>query len=147
MANHRRLLTTILALPALWAPTLWARAQETQAAAPLPETDFTMALIKMLGGLALVLALMVGAYWLTRRFLPQAGGAGGGRMRLVGRLALGPRKSVALVAVAGRVLVLGVGQDQVNLLTTLDDPQEVEELCAEGGAFWGKLKKASEDLK
>ena len=140
-----KMLAAGLVLALEFGAALAARAQEP--AAPLPETDFTMALFKMLGGLALVLAILVGGYWLSRRFLPQAGMMGGGRMRLLGRLPLGPRKFVALVAVSRRVLVLGVSQDQINLLANLDDPQEVAQLCAEGGPFWDKLKKASEEEK
>lgn len=137
--------TLALAAPlpaALLAPAL-ALAQETAAATPLPGEDFGAALAKMLLALALVLGLMGGLWWLARRFLPaQAGGPSGG-MRVLGRLPLGPRKGLVLVEVAGRVLVLGMSEQGLNLLTTLDDPQEVAGLVASGkGAFGRALRKA-----
>jgi flagellar protein FliO/FliZ len=64
-------------------------------------------------------------------------------MRVLGRLPLGPRKGLVLVEVAGRVLVLGMSEQGLNLLTTLDDPQEVAGLAASGkGAFGRALRKA-----
>jgi flagellar protein FliO/FliZ len=130
-------------LPAAAWPAL-ALAEETAAAAvPLPGEDFGAALAKMLLALALVLALLGGLWWLARRFLPaQAGGPSGG-MRVLGRLPLGPRKGLILVEVAGRVLVLGMSEQGLNLLTTLDDPEEVAGLSAAGrGGFGRALKKA-----
>jgi len=118
-----------------------ARAQE--AAPPLAEADLTGAIVKMLAALALVLAVLVGLYWLLRRFLPgQAPGASGGAMRLIGRLPLGPKKGVALVEVAGRVLVLGLGEQNVTLLATIDDQEKIRQLTAGRQGFGLALKKA-----
>jgi flagellar protein FliO/FliZ len=116
---------------------------EEAAATPLPGEDFGAALAKMLLALALVLALMGGLWWLARRFLPhQAGGPSGG-MRVLGRLPLGPRKGLVLVEVAGRVLVLGMSEQGLNLLATLDDPKDIQGLSAGGrGGFGRALKKA-----
>ncbi len=123
-----------------WLAPAWALAQES--AQPLAGEDFGAALTKMLLALALVLGLVVGLYWLARRFLPsQVAGPSGG-MRVVGRLPLGPRKGLVLVEVAGRVLILGVSEQSLNLLTTLSDPQEVAGLTAGRGAFGRALKKA-----
>jgi flagellar biogenesis protein FliO len=57
---------------------------------------------------------------------------------------LGPRKFVALVEVGEKVLVLGVGGDNVRLLTTLDDPGQVAELkTPQSTGFVKALKKAA----
>ena len=98
----------------------------------LPSADFSSALVQMLAGLFLVLAVMVGAYWLVRRFLPGPAAVGSGRMRLLGRMGLGARKYLALVEVAGKVLVLGVTNESINLLDTVDDPERVAEMTAAG---------------
>lgn len=131
-------------LAGLLGPAL-ARAAGEAGSAPLPETGLGGALMTMLAGLALVLGLMFGLYWLVRRFLPSVGGGAGGGMRLVGRLPLGPRKFVALVEVAGRVLVVGVSDRGVNLLTTIDDPSEVtaQRPAGEAQTFAGLFKRAA----
>lgn len=137
----------LMGLNAGLAATLWAGlacAQETAAAPPLPDGDLTAAIVKMLAALALVLAVLVGLYWLLRRFLPgQAPGASGGALRLIGRLPLGPKKGLALVEVAGRVLVLGLAEQSVNLIATIDDPEQVRQLGAGRGGFGQALKKAA----
>ncbi len=118
-----------------------ARAQE-QVAGLAPEGDFSTAMLKMLAGLALVLGIMVGAYWLVRRLAPKAAALGGGRMRLLARLGLGPRKFLAMVKVADRVLVLGVTTDSIRLLCELDQPLPDRDQ-PEGGGFSRALKRAS----
>lgn len=59
---------------------------------------------------ALVLAAIAGAAWAASRFLgPRlAARRAGARMRVVERLALEPRRSLYLVAIDGRELVVGV---------------------------------------
>jgi len=121
----------LLAWPAL--------AQEP--AAPPPELDLGWALAKTVGGLGLVLALMWGLLWLMRRFAPNAGGGGAG-FRLVGRLSLGPRKWLGLVELGGRLLVLGVSDQGVSLLETIDDPEEVARLTQNRQSFTAALQKA-----
>jgi flagellar protein FliO/FliZ len=123
-------------------------AAESGAAQALPETDFGGALVTMLAGLALVLGLMVGLYWLLRRFLPgvATGGVAGGGLKLLGRLPLAPRKYVALIEVADRVLVVGVSEQGVNLLTTLEDRDLVEDIKQAGGgqSFARMFKRAAQ---
>ncbi len=146
----RRLATHALAVAAALLPAA-ARAQQT--AQSLPGDDLTAALVKTVAGLALVLAVMLGLYWLLRRLGPgiTGGAVGGSTLRLVGRLGLGQRKYLALVAVADRVLVLGVGPDGIRLLTTLDDPDQVAALTATPNpsfaSILGKKTRTQEEPK
>ena len=86
---------------------------------------------------AVSLALVLGLLWFLSRRL---GGAGSAPRRLpitvVGRQTLGRRSGVAVVEVAGRTLVLGISDANVQLLTELDtdpfDESEDEEPLAEG---------------
>ncbi len=119
------------------------------AAMPVPEPNLGLAVVKMLGGLALVLALLVGLYWALRRWAPgRAGGAGFGGLRLLARLPLGPRKYVGLLRVADRVLVLGVSDAAVNLLAQIDDPEQVAAITGGGKkAFDQALASAAEQEK
>ncbi len=137
---HRASLAAVLAAALSLLPAL-ARAQG-EAAGLAPEGDFYTAMVKMLAGLALVLGIMVGAYWLVRRLAPKAAALGGGRMRLLARLGLGPRKFLAMVEVADRVLVLGVTTDSIRLVCELDHPLPGREE-PEGGGFARILKRAS----
>jgi flagellar biosynthetic protein FliO len=94
--------------------------------------DLTMAMVKMVLSLAVILALLWAAHRWMRRVLPA--GRMSGRDRLIKVLSshsLGMKKSVALVQVPGKVLVIGIGADQVNLLAHIDDPQVLAELMAQ----------------
>jgi flagellar biogenesis protein FliO len=75
---------------------------------------------------ALSLAVVLGILWFITN---KAGRRAGGRTRLVrvaGRQALSRTASVAVVEVADRVLVLGVSDAGVRLLTELD-PEQIAE--------------------
>jgi len=84
---------------------------------------------------AVSLALVLGLLWFLSRRL---GGAGSAPRRLpitvLGRQTLGRRSGVAVVEVAGRTLVLGISDANVQLLTELDiDPyEEPDEPLTEG---------------
>ncbi|MFH1035766.1 MAG: flagellar biosynthetic protein FliO [Pseudomonadota bacterium] len=143
----RRLMVLAASLAGVaWAGLAWAG--EAVATVPPPPTlaegNLTGAIVKMLAALALVLAVLVGLYWLIRRFLPnQAPGLGGGAMRVIGRLPLGPKRGLALVEVADRVLLLGLGEQNISLLTTIDDQETIRRLTAGRGGFTAALKKAA----
>ena len=136
----------LMAWLAAWcAPALALAAEAQDKAAPLAEADLGGAVVKMLMALALVLAVVVGLYWLARRFMPGQGGvaAGPGGPRLLGRLALGPKKGLVLVEVGRRVLVLGLAEQGVNLLASIDDPEEVAALTKGRNGFAGALRRAA----
>jgi flagellar biosynthetic protein FliO len=76
--------------------------------------------------LVFVCALAVGVLKLLGR---RQGGDGG--MRVVGRLPLDARRSVYMVEVGGRCLLLGAGDGPLTLLTEIDKrPRLVEEEAA-----------------
>lgn len=78
-------------------------------------------LLSGLVGLALVLALVVVAAALARRFMPAAGEAGPAeRIQVVSRAGLGPRQGVATIRVAGRSALVSYGDGGVRLLMELD---------------------------
>jgi len=86
--------------------------------------DLTMAAVKMVLSLGLVLAVLWLAYRWTRRSLPAgAAGSKGQLIKVLGSRYLGVKKSITVVQVPGTVLVLGIGSDRINLLTRIDDPE------------------------
>ena len=91
--------------------------------------DLTIAAIKMVLSLGLVLAVLYMAYRWTRRSMPAGVAGGKGRLiKVLGSQYLGVKKSIAVVQVPGSILVLGIGSEQVNLLTRIDDPELIASL-------------------
>jgi flagellar biosynthetic protein FliO len=86
--------------------------------------DLTQSFIKMASSLAVVLALMLLAAAAARRWLRPmlSGGASIPNIRLATSLALGSRRSVLVLEVAGRTLVIGATPQQLVLLTQFDPP-------------------------
>ncbi len=71
--------------------------------------------------LCVILGAIFLAYWLLRRFGPRgiATGRNNENPRLVGRLMLGQKQHVDLVRVHRRTFLLGVTEQQINLLTEI----------------------------
>jgi len=86
--------------------------------------DLTQSFIKMASSLVVVLALMLLAAAAARRWLRPmlSGGASIPTIRLATSLALGSRRSVLVLEVAGRTLVIGATPQQLVLLTQFDPP-------------------------
>jgi flagellar protein FliO/FliZ len=74
--------------------------------------------------LVVSLGVVLGLFWAFARTGSRRMGAARSTLRLRGRQALGRSASVAVVEVGSRVLVIGVGEGGVRLLTELD-PDEL----------------------
>ena len=86
--------------------------------------DLTMAAIKMIMALGVVLFMVWGLYRLTKgKLAMHPGGRGNKRIQVMESQYVGVKKSIAMVKIPGSVLVLGVGTDSVNLLTKIEDPE------------------------
>jgi flagellar protein FliO/FliZ len=77
-------------------------------------------LTQLILGLVLILALIAGAAWLLRRFLPLRGGDGA--IKILGGLALGARERLVLVQVEEARLLLGIAPGRVQTLHVLAGP-------------------------
>ncbi len=109
--------------------------------------DLTMAAIKMVLSLGLVLTILWLVYRWTRRSLPAGAAAGKGQLiKVLGSRYLGVKKSIAVVQVPGTVLVLGLGGDRINLLTQIDDPQVLASL-SDTPAQYAKREGFKEQLQ
>jgi flagellar protein FliO/FliZ len=76
--------------------------------------------------LGLVLLLCWVAMVLGRRFLMKSPAGGGSRlMQILGHQYLGMKRTITLVKIPGAVLVLGVTADRIQLLSRIDDPDQV----------------------
>ena len=90
------------------------------------------AALQMAGALLLILGVILLAFWMLKRFGPRLGlgpRANAHGLRFEGQLALGPKKSIMVVRFLNKLLVLGVTDQSINLLTEVDhahEPQEFE---------------------
>ncbi|MBM3116203.1 flagellar biosynthetic protein FliO [Jeongeupia naejangsanensis] len=80
--------------------------------------------VQVLLMLGLVLALIVGAAWLMRRFSLLPGGQAGNQLRVVSGVMVGPKERVVIVEQGETWLVVGVTAQSVNLLHTLPRPDD-----------------------
>jgi flagellar protein FliO/FliZ len=88
-------------------------ATETVAVSP------TGSILKMVLGLAVVLAVMAFISWLAKRYLPNATGQHSA-LKVVAGVSVGSRERVVVLEVAGRWLVVGVAQGQVSAIANLE---------------------------
>ncbi|MFH1490169.1 MAG: flagellar biosynthetic protein FliO [Pseudomonadota bacterium] len=87
--------------------------------------DFGAASIKMAGSLIIILGLIIGLFYLLKRFRLNAFSMGKNPlMRHVGTLSLAPKRSLALVEICGQWLVVGVGAENITLISRVDAPSE-----------------------
>ena len=91
-----------------------------------------LSLLRMFGALGVVLGLLAGALWIVRRYeirLPQKWLSGfttqgaPRRLELVERLALDPRRSVALIRKDGREHMLLIAPEGLLILDTASAPK------------------------
>ena len=87
--------------------------------------DLTSSLVKMVSSLAVVLALVLLAAAVARRSLGTSLVARLPRqsIHMTGSLSLGGRRSVLVIEIAGRTLVVGATPQQLVLLTEFDRPE------------------------
>jgi flagellar protein FliO/FliZ len=78
--------------------------------------------LQMLTALAIVVGGLLVAFYLMKRFLKRdAGGSGNALIRVVANQYIGVKKNIALVEVPGTVLVVGITNDRISLLTKIED--------------------------
>jgi flagellar protein FliO/FliZ len=100
--------------------------------ASLPGPDLVPNVWRMLGALAIVLALLVGLAWLLRRNLLVRRRTGA--LGVESALSLGDRRSLVVVSVEGRRLLLGLAPNNVSLVTELQRPASFDETLSRATA-------------
>ncbi len=91
--------------------------------------SYAYLLIKAVVTLAFVLVLLGASLYAFRYFMGRRGGAGlkGFKVpiKVLTTSFLGPKRNLAIVDVAGELLVLGITPESITCLTKLDRPPEV----------------------
>jgi len=90
--------------------------------------EFSPPIWQTLGALVVVLALLAGLAWALRRGLLAR--RNGQMLAVETALALGDRRSLVVVTVEGRRLLLGLTPGQVSLVTELQAPATFEQTVA-----------------
>jgi len=92
--------------------------------------DLLSASLKMTYTLILVIGLMFVVFHFFKKFgLKNSVFGGEGKpIKVLSTGFLAPRKSIALVEVAGDILVLGIAHDRISLLSNVQDPEKIEQI-------------------
>lgn len=110
------------------------------------DPQFTVMLVKMLLFLLLMAGGAIGLLYLFKRVAPSAAPASGRQLiNVLCSRPIAPKKSVALIQVPGKVLVIGMAGDNLSLLTRIEDPDIIDELSARPAqpGFSGLLSRFS----
>ncbi len=84
--------------------------------------DMITAGLKMLASLGVVLAIILFLLYGVKKLANQRMGATGGKqIQVIESHYMGVKKTISLVRVPGKVLVLGISGDRINLLETLEE--------------------------
>ena len=83
--------------------------------------DLISSALKMLIVLGILLGGLVIALYFTKRIMRRTGQSNGKMIRVLANSYVGVKKSISLVEVPGSVLVLGITNDNINLLAKIDD--------------------------
>ena len=113
-----------LLTPLAWAgnPTEPAGETVTSPSAGMVTADLLPSLWRLFGALALVLVLAWGTMWIAKRVLRgRVAGVNKSDLKVLDRVYLAPRRSVEIVSIGNRVLVLGVTDQAISMLTELSD--------------------------
>jgi len=81
---------------------------------------------KVIGSLVLIVFLIWSLAYLYTRLFGMSRGRGGGVLRVITTIPLGPKSSLTVIELAGEYLLLGVGPESVTLLTRVTDREAVE---------------------
>jgi len=97
---------------------------------PNPSPGIFSTLIRLLLALGLTIGLIIATVWGLKLVWEKKGwnaiGEGNKPIRILTSAFLAPRKTIHLVEIGKRILVVGVGNDEVSCLDVITNPDEVE---------------------
>jgi flagellar biosynthetic protein FliO len=111
-------------------------------------------LLKMIGALLFVLVCIYGVLYLLKQTMGKrySGGGRGDLLEVVTTLGIAPKKTVSLIRVADRSVLVGITDSQISVLAEFDAPQTSQIVAAlphQGGQdrFTELLRSASQKIK
>ena len=112
---------------------------------------FIEAMVRGIGALLLIMVLIYGSVWLLRYFMGRKsfGNTTSEQIRVVSTTYIAPKKSVALIQVYDKAVLIGITENSMNMLTELSKDAGWQDLEQETGgvkrgedSFSQKLSKA-----
>jgi len=89
--------------------------------------DIIPTAIKMLTALGVVLGGMLLAYYFAKRILKrQVGNSKGKMIRVLESSFIGVKKNISLVEIPGAILVLGITNDRISLLSKIENQEIID---------------------
>ena len=96
----------------------------------MDSVSFFWSFFKMLAALAFVIALMIIAMYFIKKYffhsLPVMNGST--MINIVSTRHLSPKNSLVLIEVLGQVMLVGVSNQQMSMLSTITDPDAMEKM-------------------
>jgi flagellar protein FliO/FliZ len=100
--------------------------------------DLIATAVKMFIVFGVLLGGLIVSLYLVKKMIGRREGQAKGRMiRVLATSYVGVKKSISLVEVPGAVLVLGITNDRISLLTKIDDAELMQQLTAAENAPMG----------
>ena len=98
------------------------------------DTNSSELFYKMLQAVVIVVVLGVGAIYLSKKFLPKITNPPGKEIRIVETTHLGPRKSLHLIRVGNRDLLIGSTTEKITYLADITEDTNHESTLSSAGA-------------
>ncbi|HET9869549.1 MAG TPA: flagellar biosynthetic protein FliO [bacterium] len=99
---------------------------------PNPAPSFFSIVLRLFFALALTLGLIYLTVWGLKLIWEKQGWSNpvedGKPLRVLGSMHLGPRKTIQVVEVGKRLLVLGVGHEEIHRLAEITDAEEIDQV-------------------
>ena len=92
--------------------------------------DFISSLVKMISALAVVLGVMIAAMYFVKKFMKGSGTSidDGKFIKIISTRYIGPKCSIMLMDVLSNIIVVGIANNQITMLTTISDSKSLEKL-------------------
>jgi flagellar protein FliO/FliZ len=98
--------------------------------------DVVSGAFQMLTALGIVLGgLLVVFYFLKRYLKRDVGGSSGQLIQVIASQYIGIKKNIALIKVPGTILVVGVSNDNISMLTKIEDKEIIEAIEQEASGI------------
>jgi len=84
----------------------------------------------MIFALAVILGLLLGVVYLLKRFLPNttSGLVDNSIIQVISARYIGPKSSIMIVEILGKVVVIGVSSDKLSYITEISGEEAMEKL-------------------
>lgn len=121
----------------LWQPLFLLAAEQTGGANVLTGSQETLslttAIFKTIGALIIVIGLMLLILsWIKKTGMVRGGASRDGLIAILDSRMLAPKKQVSVLEVAGTYLVVGISEQQITLLATLEANDRLQEAGQSG---------------